>query len=62
MFTYFKNAVHNSPQAKQYIQSRALDFTKLEIGYNAAQFHHGTRKDETRTNETTTPVYTKENK
>lgn len=46
MFTYFKNAVHNSPQAKQYIQSRALDFTKLEIGYNAAQFHHGTRKDE----------------
>jgi DNA primase len=47
MFTYFKNAVHNSPQAKQYIQSRTLDFTKLEIGYNAAQFHHGTRKDET---------------
>jgi DNA primase len=46
MFTYFKNAVHNSPQAKQYIQSRALDYTKLEIGYNAAQFHHGTRKDE----------------
>jgi hypothetical protein len=46
MFTYFKNAVHNSPQAKQYIQSRVLDFTKLEIGYNAAQFHHGTRKDE----------------
>jgi DNA primase len=46
MFTYFKNAVHNSPQAKQYIQSRTLDYTKLEIGYNAAQFHHGTRKDE----------------
>jgi DNA primase len=46
MFTYFKNAVHNSPQAKGYIQSRTLDFTKLEIGYNAAQFHHGTRKDE----------------
>lgn len=45
MFTYFKNAVHNSPQAKQYIQSRSLDFTKLEIGYNAAQFHHGTRKE-----------------
>jgi DNA primase len=32
MFTYFKNAVHNSPQAKQYIQSRTLDYTKLEIG------------------------------
>ena len=46
IFTYFKNAVHNSPQAKGHIHSRALDFTKLEIGYNAAQFHHGTRKDE----------------
>jgi DNA primase len=47
MFTYFKNAVHNSPQARQYIESRNLDFTKLEIGYNAGQFHHGARRDET---------------
>lgn len=46
MFTYFKNAVHNSTPARAYISSRALDFTKLEIGYNTGQFHHGTRKDE----------------
>lgn len=47
MFTYFKNAVHNSPPAKQYIESRKLDYEKLEIGYNSGQFHHGQRKDET---------------
>jgi len=47
MFTYFKNAVYNSKPAKEYIQSRKLDHTKLEIGYNSGQFHHGTRKDET---------------
>lgn len=46
MFTYFKNAVHNSKPAKAYLQSRNLDFEKLEIGYNSGQFHHGTRKDE----------------
>jgi len=45
MFTYFKNAVHNSPPAREYIESRALDFTKLEIGYNTGQFHHGNRKE-----------------
>lgn len=47
MFSYFRNAVHNSKPAQEYISSRKLDFSKLEIGYNAAQFHHGTRKDET---------------
>jgi len=46
LFTYFRNAVHNSKPAQAYIQSRALDFTTLEIGYNTGQFHHGTRKDE----------------
>lgn len=46
MFSYFKNAVHNSQPAKDYLQSRCLDFTKIEVGYNAGQFHHGTRKDE----------------
>lgn len=46
MFTYFKNAVHNSKPAREYIESRGLDFTKLEIGYNTGQIHHGTRKDE----------------
>lgn len=46
MFTYFKNAVHNSKPARQYLQSRCIDFKKTEVGYNAGQFHHGTRKDE----------------
>jgi DNA primase len=46
MFSYFKNAVHNSQPAKDYLQTRCLDFTKMEVGYNAWQFHHGTRKDE----------------
>jgi DNA primase len=46
MFSYFKNAVHNSQPAKDYLQTRCLDFTKMEVGYNAGQFHHGTRKDE----------------
>ena len=45
MYQYFKNAVHNSKPAKTYIESRCLDWAKLEIGYNAGQFHHGTRKD-----------------
>lgn len=47
MFTYFKNAIHNSPPAKEYLQTRCLDFKQIEVGYNAGQFHHGTRKDET---------------
>lgn len=46
MFTYFKNGVHNSKPAKEYLAKRHLDFEKLEIGYNSGQFHHGTRKDE----------------
>lgn len=51
MYQYFKNAVHNSKPAKQYLESRSLDFKKLEVGYNAGQFHHGTRKDETLINQ-----------
>jgi DNA primase len=47
MFTYFKNAISNSQPAKDYLQSRSLDFKKIEIGYNAGQFHHGTRKNDT---------------
>lgn len=46
MFTYFKNAVHNSVPAKEYLQSRNINFKKTEVGYNAGQFHHGTRKEE----------------
>lgn len=51
MYQYFKNAVHNSKPAKQYLESRSLDFKTLEVGYNAGQFHHGTRKDETLINQ-----------
>lgn len=46
MFGYFKNAVHNSKPARDYIGSRGLDYTRLEIGYNTGQFHHGNRKEE----------------
>ena len=46
MFQYFKNAVSNSKPAKDYLQQRSLDYKKIEIGYNAGQFHHGARKDE----------------
>jgi DNA primase len=46
MFTYFKNAVHNSYPAQEYIRSRALDAGTIEIGYNTGQFHHGNRKDD----------------
>lgn len=46
MFTYFKNAIHNSKPAKEYLQKRGLDYTKTEVGYNSGQFHHGARKDE----------------
>jgi len=46
MFTYFKNAIHNSKPAQEYLESRCLDFTKTEVGYNSGQFHHGKRKDE----------------
>lgn len=47
MFTYFKNAIHNSRPAREYLESRGLDYTKTEMGYNSGQFHHGSRKDET---------------
>jgi len=46
IFQYFKNAVYNSPQAKEYLQSRCLDYQKIEVGYNTGQFHHGKRKEE----------------
>lgn len=46
IFTYFKNGVHNSKPAKEYLEKRGLDFTKTEVGYNNGQFHHDNRKDE----------------
>ncbi len=44
MFTYFKNGVHNSQPAKDYLESRCLNHEKTEVGYNSGQFHHGKRK------------------
>jgi DNA primase len=51
MFIYFRNAVHNSPPAKEYLQKRNVDFKKIEVGYNAGQFHHGARKEESLINQ-----------
>jgi len=46
VFGYFKNGTPNSKPAREYIQSRNLDYSSLEIGYNAGQYHHGERRDE----------------
>ena len=46
MFMYFKNAIYNSPPAKEYLVGRTLDHYLLDVGYNAAQFHHGKRREE----------------
>jgi len=46
MFQYFRNAISNSKPAKEYLEKRGLDFTRIEIGYNSGQFHHGERKTE----------------
>lgn len=51
MYQYFKNAISNSKPAQEYLQSRNLDFKKIEVGYNGGQFHHGTRKEETLINQ-----------
>lgn len=51
MYQYFKNGVSSSKPAKDYLQSRSLDFKKIEVGYNGGQFHHGARKDETLINQ-----------
>jgi DNA primase len=41
LFGYFKNGVSSSNPAKDYLESRGLDFTKTEVGYNSGQFHQG---------------------
>ncbi|WP_294201005.1 CHC2 zinc finger domain-containing protein, partial [uncultured Chryseobacterium sp.] len=46
MLAYFKNALHASKPARDYLEKRGLDNTVLEIGYNSGQFHHGERKTE----------------
>ncbi len=46
MLAYFKNALHSSKPARDYLEKRGLDNSILEIGYNSGQFHHGERKTE----------------
>jgi DNA primase len=46
MFSSFRNGLNSSNPAKDYCKQRNLDTTKLEIGFNSGQFHHGVRKDE----------------
>ncbi len=46
MFGSFKKGLVNSQPAKDYCKKRNLDHTKLNIGFNSGQFHHGERKSE----------------
>ncbi len=46
MLVYFKKGFYNSKPAREYLQKRSLDFTRIDIGYNSGQFHHGERKTE----------------
>lgn len=48
-FTYFKSGIMsgNSPQLKQYLDSRGLDKNKLEMGFNSGQFHFRENKQYT---------------
>jgi len=46
MFTYFRNGLPNSSPALEYLNSRALDCNKTEIGYNSGQFYSGEHKNE----------------
>lgn len=46
IFIYFKNGLHSSSPAKEYLEKRNLNHDKTEIGYNSGQFHHGKRKEE----------------
>jgi DNA primase len=45
LFGYFRGAVINSSPARHYLTEVRRLALFLEIGYNSAQFHHGTRKD-----------------
>ena len=51
MFLSFRKGLLCSEPAKEYCNSRNLDFDKLEEGFNSGQFHHGARKEEKLINE-----------
>lgn len=44
MLAYFKNALHGSKPARDYLEKRGLKSGMIEVGYNSGQFHHGERK------------------
>lgn len=51
MFNYFVLGLYHSTAGKEYLHKRGLDHKALAsinmpVGYNTAQFHHGTRKDQ----------------
>ena len=46
MFSSFRKGLVNSVPARDYCKKRNLNYSKLEIGFNSGQFHHGERKSE----------------
>ncbi|WP_310554793.1 CHC2 zinc finger domain-containing protein [Flavobacterium sp.] len=46
IFTSFKKGLVNSTPAREYCKQRNLEYSKIEIGFNSGQFHHGERKSE----------------
>ncbi len=62
LFTYFKNGLKLSPQAKEYCQLRGLEYDKVEVGFNGGQYHHGSRKDENLINACLAHGFLSENK
>lgn len=62
LFTYFKNGLKLSPQAKEYCQLRRLEYDKVEVGFNGGQYHHGSRKDENLINACLAHGFLSENK
>jgi DNA primase len=46
MFKSFRKGLVNSTPARDYCKQRNLEYSKIEIGFNSGQFHHGERKSE----------------
>ena len=46
MFKSFRKGLMNSQPAREYCKQRNLEYSKIEIGFNSGQFHHGERKSE----------------
>ncbi len=46
MFKSFRKGLVNSTPAREYCKKRNLEYSKIEIGFNSGQFHHGERRTE----------------